>query len=99
MKPIKIENWNVVEAKEYDPYVAPEMRKRRLRGDAIDHPKRPMKPIWDCVTSYIIKIEGRLIYTYSGSVYELVGNPSSDYLIWMKANGYKYNPENPIRMI
>lgn len=98
IKPIKLENWSVIKTGHlYSPYVPPEFHKRCLCGTAIDHPKRPNKTRWDVKTSYIIRAEGKIIHTVSGSIYEL-GEIDPNYLAWMKENNIEYNPEQPIKI-
>lgn len=41
---------------------------------------------------------GRTIATASGTVYDLL-TPDSGWLEWMKENGVKFDPDNPIRTI
>jgi hypothetical protein len=45
-------------------------------------------------TSNIVAAHGRLVRTYSGSVYEL-GEPNERYRLWL---GDKYDPINPVRV-
>ncbi len=97
MKPIKIENWCVVNH-QADNYKAPEQTVICLHGTAINHPARPDKPRWKCRTSAIIDVDGKTVHTKSGSIYEL-GKPDKEYLLWMRENGIEYNSENPIKII
>ena len=46
-------------------------------------------------TSSIIKTEGRLVWTSSGSVYRL-GRIHAEYRQWLKENNRVYNPKQPI---
>ena len=47
-------------------------------------------------TSSICKIDGKLVHTSNGSIYEL-GEPAAEYLVWMKEQGIQYDPEQPIK--
>lgn len=48
-------------------------------------------------TSAIANVKGRIIYTASGSTYRL-GRVSRAYVKWLKKNGLRWEPQNPIRM-
>lgn len=50
------------------------------------------------VTSRIVKAEGDLITTKSGSVYQL-GAPSADWLQWLAERGKAFDSENPIKVV
>ncbi len=66
-----------------------------LRGEN----ERPMAPganLRYTTSSPIIKVEGRVVFTESGSKYTLVGDPNPMYLILLEAQGLKYDTENPI---
>lgn len=89
----KLENWSVQTT---NPYLPLEASKAYLAGDVYGHPKYPDGH--RILTSRPIKVDGRVITTYSGSVYEL-GEPDPKYLEWMNKNGRVYNPEQPIKIL
>lgn len=76
-----LQNWSVsAVGGRYD---APEIWQHFLVGKVYSHEKWPDgHPI---TTSYIDKVDGRLITTRSGSIYQL-GIVSQDYLEWCKKN-------------
>lgn len=49
-------------------------------------------------TSRIVKAEGRLVTTNSGSVYEL-GDPLPNYVDWCRENGRAIDQAQPIKML
>lgn len=79
---MKLENWYV----RYlgDAYTPPEAMQLAIVGQVYGHPTRTDGK-WTC-TSPVRKIEGRLVTTASGSVYEL-GKPEDEYVEWCKAKG------------
>jgi hypothetical protein len=92
MEAILIENWSVVTRSE--PHIAPEIRDASLNGVVYGHPKFPNGD--EIITSQIVEADGRMVRTYSGSLYKL-GSPSKMYLDWLQHNGIAYNEEQPIR--
>jgi len=84
-----LHNWSVTEGPP-DPYRAPERNHKRLHGLREEDDQH-------VTTGPIVKIEGRNITTYSGSVY-ILGAIDPDYLVWIKENNIEYDPENPIRL-
>lgn len=93
MDKTRLENWSV----QGDRYQAPECAQPCLVGKVYNHPKSDRHPDGKKIrTSFIKKIEGKVITTYSGTVYCL-GKPDSKYLQWIKNNNIKFDPENPIR--
>lgn len=72
--PIKLNRWAVVD-RSNDPYLAPELRRLSLCGEAENHPVHGTSEI---TTSYIVGREGAAVLTKSGSAYEL-GEPHPDY--------------------
>ena len=87
MNPIKLNEWSVVNI---DPYTAPEVGiclVGRLDGGA------------RVKTSIIAKVDGRLITTATGSVYELL-EPDPKWLEFLKEHDIKPpTKEQPIRTI
>jgi|WetSurMetagenome_2_1015567.scaffolds.fasta_scaffold01970_21 hypothetical protein len=77
-----IENWSIG-FDEYDPYKAPELQIPMLYGTVTGHKK--IKDGTNIRTSRITNVEGRIITTYSGSIYTL-GQVSEDYVKWCEEN-------------
>jgi hypothetical protein len=90
---IRIENWSLIT--DDNPYLAPEQRKVRLRGDVIEHPRLGYAN--DVQTSSIKDVEGHIVKTSSGSVYQL-GEPSPEYVKWCQDNGH-YVPTREVPII
>lgn len=91
---IRIENWSLVE-RDANPYLAPELKNRHLHGVVYGHPR------WadgtSVVTSSIKDVDGCIVETHSGSVYEL-GEPAAEYVEWCKKNGVRVpTKEEPIK--
>ena len=64
---VRLENWSVVNNQ--DPYKAPELRRAGLCGKAYGHPLHSDgTPI---ITSPVLMVHDGLVFTKSGSVYEL----------------------------
>ena len=76
------------------PDKAPELQQYSLNGDAVNHPRLGSTFIQ---TSPIVKVEGRLIHTMSGSLYFLM-DIHPDYLDYLKRNNIPYDIDNPIKM-
>ena len=85
---VRIECWSCgfVTGNEYTP---PEQRRLGLKGVWPDGRRR-------ITTAIEQKLGPRLFRTKSGSLYAL-GDPDPEYLAWLKAEGKKWNPEDPIR--
>lgn len=79
---MKLENWSVT-ARPTDPYQAPELWGSCLRGDVKGHPKLGDTEV---TTSLIKNVNGRIVTTHSGSIYEL-GKVDEDYVKWCEENG------------
>lgn len=91
----KLYNW-AVHAEEGNPYYPPEDFPKYLSGECPGHPKF-INPNKRLVTSSIQEVNGRVVKTNSGTLYELTGPPSDDYLKWMTDNNRAYDPEQPIK--
>ena len=74
-----------------DPYKAPEMQSMHLVGFRDYEDKR-------VITSSIVEVNGCNIITRTGSTY-ILEDINPQYLAWMQANGYEYDPNNPIKLI
>jgi hypothetical protein len=92
---IRIENWSLSMDND-NPYQAPEQRKKRLHGDVYNHPR--LGDLKDVTTSSIVSVDGCMVETRSGTVYEL-GEPSADYVNWCREHGTRVpTKEEPIKM-
>lgn len=85
---LKLERWSVVQG-EPNPYKPPEQMGPCLKGDLDGH---------EIVTSPIIKAEGLLITTFSGSLYEL-GEIEPGYMGFIEDHAIEFDPENPIKAL
>ncbi len=91
----KIENWSV--NTEDDGYTPPEQSVPRLHGKIQDHPRFDADQ--NVVTSAIVNVNGRIVTTSSGSMYEL-GSPNPEYVEWCRENSVHVPTEDePIRII
>ncbi len=90
---IHLSNW-ALEFARGDAYDAPEIRGLCLVGEVAGHPRRPDGT--RVKTSPIVAVEGRVVRTRSGSVYELNGDPHPAYLAWLAECGREYDRENPV---
>ena len=98
----QLKNWAIVS--DCDPYTPPECQKSRLNGEVYGREPRESDgytfPDGKRITTSSIKeVNGRVITTRSGTVYELVGDPDPDYLEFLKEIGRVYDPVNPIKVI
>lgn len=91
MKPIKLNNWSIVSY--HDPYLAPELVTKHLRGCGVNHPKFGNQEIR---TSPIKTVKGRLVITQSGTQY-LLGNIDPEYRKWIEKHYMNWNWRNPIK--
>lgn len=92
---IRIEQWAVVE--DADPYVAPEMRRRYLRGQVFGHPNPRHADGKTVTTSRIINVDGRRVKTNSGSTYVL-GEPDPAYVEFCRSINQTMDELNPIKV-
>ena len=81
-----LENWSVTLRGDY--YTPPEACSKCLQGLNEDG--------FNIVTSPIVAVNGRVVTTYSGSVY-LLGTVDPNYLDWLKDNNMPYDEVNPIK--
>jgi hypothetical protein len=93
VKAIKLNNWSTTGS--FDPYLAPELHKVYLQGFAIGHPKLGDTPV---KTSWIVSVRGRLVITYSGSVYKL-GRIDPKFRAWLKINRPGWLWRKPITIL
>jgi len=87
----RLENWSVSTD---NPYYPPEAGRQYLAGNVYGHPR--FEDGHRILTSKPVKADGRLITTFSGSVYQL-GKVSDDYLAWLTEHGFKFDEKNPIK--
>jgi hypothetical protein len=92
---MKLNNWSVVYG-EQNPYLAPELRSARLHGIVDDHPRLGKNV--EVTTSKIVKAEGLIITTNSGSIYELE-LVDLKYLEYLQENNINFNPKQPITIL
>jgi hypothetical protein len=91
---VRLERWAVVVPAPESPFRAPEMGGQCLSGRVHGHPtEADGKAVR---TSPLASVNGRVVTTASGTVYEL-GEPHPDYLAWLDTAGIAFDPENPIR--
>ena len=93
-KPVRLENWAVCSCG--SPYTAPELITSHLHGVVLNHPCFQMGSM--VTTSRIVGINGRLITTKSGTVYEL-GRADCVYKAWCAANGVDIDEDRPIKFL
>lgn len=96
MNKVFLHNWAIVDGLN-DPYMAPERRGIRIRGEVFGHDNFADG---EKVTTGIVRdVNGREVYTNtsSNSYYILVGPPKQDYLDWLKEHGFEFDPDNPIK--
>jgi hypothetical protein len=87
----KIQDWSITVKS--DGYTAPELISPRLVGIVFGHPVK--KDGEKVMSGPIIKVEGRIVTTHSGTVYHL-GRIDPGYRKWLKENGIPYDPKHPI---
>jgi hypothetical protein len=94
IKPIKVNNWSI--RTNADGYTPPEAADIRLIGEVLDHPKLGENK--KIQTSSINEINGRTVYTKSGSVY-ILGRINPEYRKWLKKNSPNWNWRKPVRIV
>ncbi len=95
--PIRIENWSTtVPASEA--YRPPEARGTYLQGDVGPgaHPRHPRGG--RLLTSRIVRVDGRLVWTQGGRCYVL-GQVDPKFVEWLAANGKALDERQPITML
>lgn len=92
---IELQNWSMV-CTNNDGYTAPELLNFCLAGIAINHPSRPNKPKWNCVTSTISKADGKYVKTNSGSVYKL-GEPMREFAEYILMQNPNWDKDDPFK--
>ncbi len=93
--PIMLHNWSVgsgIPQIDFDPFLAPELRKVFLSGDVTDHPR--LGSGWIHTTA-IIGATGRIITTASGSRYRL-GRIKPSYRRHLRKIRPQWDWRNPI---
>ncbi len=94
MTVVRMTDWSVVHGD--DPYLAPEVAVRHLMGKAEGHPFKPNGKL--VRSSPIAKINGRIITTESGRIYELVGPPEAGHMAHIKEIGAAYDDAEPVKI-
>ena len=89
---VRLDNWSVCSAGRIR-YTPPELQVKALQGNAFGHPR--FEDGKHVVTSSPFSIKGRIVTTYSGSVYKL-GKIDPEYRKWLKKNVPGWNWRNPI---
>lgn len=85
----KIEQWSVVRRD----FRAPETGGQSISGKIYGHPEQPDGR--HVTTSPMVRVNGHRIETESGSLY-LLGEPSREYLEWLRSEGIPFDPKQPI---
>ena len=95
-KPVRLNNWRVCSGYE-NRYRPPELSSIFLGGDVVDHPR--LGTMKDITTSPIEDVNGNLVTTHSGTVYEL-GEPDPNFVEFCKQDGCHIpTKEVPIKFI
>jgi hypothetical protein len=85
-----LDNWGVIAICNSDPhYTSPEAIKHCLYGH-----RNGGKYV---VTSSIVAANGRIVNTFSGSIY-ILENADPSYLNWLSANGYVLDQKQPVKV-
>jgi hypothetical protein len=96
---ILIRDWFIT-ARNDDPYSAPETGATCLAGKIDWHPELKISPeMCEVTTSAIVGEEGRLVRTYSGREYQLVGEPSPYFHDFLQRKGMEFDDNNPLHEI
>lgn len=80
-----------------NPYAAPEVRGRPTANGQISHPYRGYPAGANIKSSAIVKAEGRVLTTRSGSTYILEGSPHPEWVKAMEAAGVAVDLDNPLK--
>jgi len=88
-------NWSIRNNSQ-SPYNAPETQRIKVTGDVFFSSK--FNDGTRITTSWLIKVDGCKITTFSGSVYQL-SHPDSNYLFWCRKHGcHVPTPKEPIKL-
>jgi hypothetical protein len=91
-----LKKWSTVT--EQNPYRAPEVVPSiKLRGEVYDHPKIEDGTLVE--TSLVKNSIGRLVETYSGTVYSLEGEPDPNWVKYLDSIGYDLDLESPVNNV
>ena len=88
MSEYQLENW-AVSYRSDNLFLAPECNPICLVG----HRDNDLHRI---ITSPIVEVNGRIVKTFSGSIYFL-GKPAPEYLEYLESIGYSYDEKNPLK--
>lgn len=92
MGPVVLSEWSVTNSSD-SPYAPPELAGKALVGVVIGHPRKIDGS--RIKTSTIRTVEGRLVTTWSGTVY-LLQDPCPEYREWLREHKPNWNPDRPI---
>lgn len=95
--PVRIRDWYLRAPKLSNPFLAPELLGVAIAGEVHGHPRKANGT--RVTTSRIVRVEGRRVWTESGTEYLLDGEPRAQYLEWLKARGHAYDPQQPIKLV
>ena len=97
---VLLKDWTLTmhPADAHDRYLAPECRRTCLGGKTQNHPDPNVNSTTENLcTSPIKRVEGRLVETTSGTVYELDGHPNKFFMDEvLKKHAAKYNYREPL---
>lgn len=88
MEATRIENWSVSLCP-HRPYDAPEIQDHFHLLGTINGKEK--------LTTRVVRTDGRLVTTKSGSVYRL-GRVRPEYRAWVKEKGLNYDPAQPVKV-
>lgn len=93
----KLENWATIATP--DPWLAPELQRLHLVGEVYSHSNPERFPDGKSIrTSYVVEVKGRIVKTWSGSVYRL-GKIDPAFRKFLKKKRPDWDWRNPITMI
>lgn len=91
---VRLEGWSCVRSDAGNPYLAPEQRTLHLTGAAHGHPRHADGH--RVRTSAVTAARGRLVWTSSGTCYEL-GEAAPEYRAWVQENAPPWDDANPVQ--
>lgn len=72
------------------------MAQPSLSGRVYGHPK--FTDGEQVITTGIIKVQGRVIQTAIGAVYDLEGDPQPRWMAYIEKSGCTYDPDDPVAL-
>jgi hypothetical protein len=82
----RLENWSVCDS-EFNPYQAPECQSKVLRGQIYDDENERWDDGTTIRTSRLVELDTKNKYAQTLNTKYILGEPSEDYLKWLKDNG------------